>query len=102
MSELEKIIRPIVEGQIRSFIYDHPSILLGVDWYKPRQDKTETLINSLSKRIMRDLLCANTSARMGTALLPSRCGVAVHWCEPEIVGWANYGADLESSPGSAP
>lgn len=61
---LEKIIRPIVEGQIRGFIKEHPSILKGVDWYKPRTDKEKTLINSMAKRIVRDLVCGMTSARL--------------------------------------
>jgi hypothetical protein len=28
---LEKIIRPIVEGQIRGFLKEHPGVLIGVD-----------------------------------------------------------------------
>ena len=67
MTELEKIIRPIVEGQIRGFIKEHPSILSGVDWYKPRQDRAVTLTNSLTKRIVRDLTCGMTAARLAAA-----------------------------------
>lgn len=67
--ELERIIRPIVEGQIRGFIKEHPSILKGVDWYKPSTDKARTLSNSLSKRIVRDLLCPTTRARLVAAVL---------------------------------
>lgn len=66
---LEKIIRPIVEGQIRGFLKEHPSIIKAVDWYKPRTDKEKTFVNSLSKRIVRDLLCANSKARIRAALL---------------------------------
>lgn len=66
---LERIIRPIVEGQIRGFLKEHPGIVKAVDWYKPRKDKATTFTNSLSKRIVRDLTCATVSARLETALL---------------------------------
>lgn len=69
ISPLERVIRPIVEGQIKGFIKEHPSILKGVDWYKPRQDKATTLLNSLAKRIVCDLTCGTTSARLRQALL---------------------------------
>lgn len=68
-TELERVVRPIVEGQIRSFINDHPEVASSVDWYKPRQDKAQTFVNSLSKRIIRDLLCKETRARLIAALL---------------------------------
>ena len=71
---LEKIIRPIVEGQVRSFINDHPEVVEAVNWYKRREDKRTTLINSIAKRIIRDLLCLTTRARLATALVePSNC-----------------------------
>lgn len=67
---LEAVIRPIVEGQIRGFLKEHPSIVAAVDWYKPRRDdKATTFVNSLSKRITRDLLCPTTRARLAAALL---------------------------------
>ena len=66
---LEAVIRPIVEGQIKSFINDHPQILTSVDWYKPRDDKAQTLTNSLSKRIVRDLLCEQTRMRLAAAMV---------------------------------
>lgn len=69
MTPLEKIIRPIVEGQIRGFLKEHLPIVEAVDWYKPRADKAQTLINSLSKRIVRDLVCQTTRARLAAALL---------------------------------
>lgn len=70
ISPLERVIRPIVEGQIKGFIKEHPSILQGVDWYKPRQaDRATTLINSLAKRIVLDLTCSATTARLRQALL---------------------------------
>lgn len=65
---LEKVIRPIVEGQIRGFLKEHPNLVDAVDWYKPRDDKATTFINSLSKRIIRDLLCSIVRARMAAAL----------------------------------
>jgi len=70
MGPLEKVIRPIVEGQIRGFLKEHPEILDRVNWFKPRQhDKATTFTNSLAKRIVRDLVCASTRARLETALL---------------------------------
>jgi hypothetical protein len=69
---LEKIIRPIVEGQIRGFLKEHPALIEAVDWYKPRTDKATTFVNSLSKRIVRDLVCGTSSARMMEALLEWR------------------------------
>lgn len=74
MDPLEKIIRPIVEGQIRGFLKEHPSIIKAVDWYKPRTDKEKTFVNSLSKRIVRDLLCGNNVSRIRAALLESSTG----------------------------
>lgn len=74
MTELEKIIRPIVEGQIRGFIKEHPSVLDGVDWYKPRDEKATTFVNSLSKRIVRDLTCGTSAARLAKALSGTRTG----------------------------
>lgn len=66
---VEKVIRPIVEGQIKGFLKEHPPIVNAVDWFKPRKDKETTLINSLSKRIVRDLTCGRTTARLVDALL---------------------------------
>ena len=68
MDPLEKIIRPIVEGQIRGFLKEHPAIVEAVDWYKPRQDRAQTFINSLAKRIVRDLVCESSRTRMVAAL----------------------------------
>lgn len=72
MEELERIIRPIVEGQIRGFLKEHPEIVEAVTWYKPRKDKAQTFVNSLSKRIVRDLTCRTTSARIEAAVLALR------------------------------
>lgn len=72
---LDRIIRPIVEGQIRGFIAEHPNILIGVDWYKtPDRDRAKTLCGSLTKRIVRDLTCGSTSARLEAALLALESG----------------------------
>lgn len=68
---IERVIRPIVEGQIRGFLKEHPSLVEAVDWYKPSNDKATTLINSLSKRIVRDLVCQMGRARLAAAILES-------------------------------
>ena len=73
-NSLEKIIRPIVEGQIRGFAKEHPSIVAAVDWY-PRNDKTMTFVNSLAKRIVRDLTCPTVQARLMAALLEVATGM---------------------------
>jgi hypothetical protein len=65
---LERVIRPIVEGQIRGFLHEHPAVVNAVDWYRKRTDKVTTFTNSLSKRIVLDLLCEETRARIEDAL----------------------------------
>lgn len=65
---LERVLRPVVEGQLRSLIRDHPSILTGVDWYQGRKDKETTFVNSAAKRILRDLLCSDTRVRLVAAI----------------------------------
>lgn len=70
--QLERVVRRIVEGQIRGFLKEHPSIVEAVDWYKPRRDdKATTFTNSLAKRIVLDLVCPTTRARLVAALLAS-------------------------------
>lgn len=70
MTPLERIIRPIVEGQIRGFLKEHPAIVDAVDWYNvPGRDKAASFIGSLSKRIVRDLTCGSSSARLAAVLL---------------------------------
>jgi hypothetical protein len=59
----------VVEGQIRGFLKEHPGILAAVDWYKPRSDKSITFVNSLSKRIVRDLTCPSSRARLAAVFL---------------------------------
>lgn len=71
-----KIITAVVEGQIRSFIADHPEILTGVNWYKPRSDKASTLTGSIAKRIISDLLCPQTRMRLEAALGATSCAQA--------------------------
>jgi len=65
---LEPIIRPIVEGQIRGFLKEHPAVLNSVDWFKKRTDKATTFTNSLAKRITLDLISQHTLARIEDAL----------------------------------
>lgn len=65
---LERVIRPIVEGQIRGFLKEHPAIVEAVNWYKRRPDKATTFVNSLGKRITLDLLCPLTRKRIEAAL----------------------------------
>jgi hypothetical protein len=47
---------------------DHPEVASAITWFKRRDDKVETFVNSVSKRIMRDLLCAETRVRLIAAV----------------------------------
>lgn len=70
--ELARIIKPIVEGQIRSFIHSHPAVAEAVDWRHSHATKQEALVSSIAKRVNRDLLCPQTRMRMQAALKPLR------------------------------
>lgn len=74
MDEYERIIRRMVEGQIRSFVNDHPEVLEAVKWYKPRSDKRTTFINSIAKRIVRELCDPQSRKRVKAALLEHATG----------------------------
>lgn len=69
-SAIERIIRPIVEGQIMDFLQAHPEVLIGVTRHRPH-GKTQSawVKDSLSKRIVRDLTCESSVARLESALL---------------------------------
>mgnify|MGYP001586950427 CR=1 FL=1 len=67
MDPLERIIRPIVEGQVRSFLHDHPEIAdAHAGKLRPGVTKAEALTGSIAKRIIRDLLCAETRVRLAS------------------------------------
>lgn len=67
--ELERIIRPIVEGQLKTFALSHPALVESVDWGQHKGDtKLDSFVNSGSKRITRALLCTETIARLRSAL----------------------------------
>lgn len=71
VDRVRQIIGPIVEGQIREFIRAHPSILDGVNWFKPNRtndDRNTSLVNSLTKRIVGDLGSATTQKRLKQAM----------------------------------
>lgn len=81
MTPIEKIIRPIVEGQVRGFAKEHPALVEAVDWYNKTdrdgrrlKSKQDTFVDSLAKRIVRDLTCGRNSARLAAALLERRTG----------------------------
>lgn len=67
--EYERIVARVVKGQVTDFVKAHPSIAKGVDWYKPRDDKMTTLINSITKRVVRDLCSRHTRERVKAAML---------------------------------
>lgn len=100
--QLERIIRPIVEGQIRGFLKEHPSIVDAVDWYKPRKDdKATTFINSLAKRIVRDLVCPIVRARMATALLEFKLTEQPESTVAGITAATDGGAGTPTGPADA-
>ncbi len=72
MNEIERVIRPIVQGQLRGFAKEHPECVAAVNWYKPREDKVETFVNSVAKRIVRDLTRGSSAARLEAAVLACR------------------------------
>jgi hypothetical protein len=95
--DLAKIIRPIVEGQIRSFIHSHPNIVKGVDWRFSQDTREEALVASIAKRVNRDLLSEQTRLRLaavlGTNAPSSQTGV-----DPEL---APETVDLQPGGGSS-
>lgn len=66
--KLARIVRPIVEGQIRSFIHSHPNITTGVDWRYSQATPSEALVASIAKRIVRELLSDQTRVRLSAAM----------------------------------
>jgi len=68
------IIQPIVEGQLRGFVKEHPTILDGVIWYKPKTNKEDVFVNSVAKRITNDLTSDETIGRLAASLLEITTG----------------------------
>jgi hypothetical protein len=76
---LERIIRPIVEGQIRSFLHDHPEVADGWAGKLPDgKSKAMAVKDSLAKRIVRDLVCPETRMRLGREILEGFAGNSSH------------------------
>lgn len=89
MDPLERVLRPIVEGQLRGFLKEHPEVLTAVTWYKGKTaDPTVTFVGSVAKRIIRDLLSPTTRAKLAAALLEVRAGAPPSDL-PEEVGPGN-------------
>lgn len=97
--DLERVIRPIVEGQIKSFLDGHPEFVEAVTWFKPRQDKKRTLINSIAKRIIRDLLCADTRVRLVAALGGTTTAETADGARGMAYCAAGAGGGIETAPG---
>lgn len=67
---LEAVIRPIVEGQLRSFVRDHPEVVPAVNWYnKEGRNPVDSFVGSIAKRIINDLLCEETRVRLMQAMV---------------------------------
>lgn len=69
MDDFEKIIRRVVEGQITSYLNDHPEVAEARSG-KLRKGitKAEALRDSIAKRIVRDLCGEQTRLRLRLAL----------------------------------
>lgn len=67
---LEKIIKPIVEGQLRSYAQGHPQLLKAVHWglKKPGSTPLDSFVSSGSKRITTALLSKETIERLRSAI----------------------------------
>lgn len=94
----ERIIRPIVEGQLRGMVKEHPTLLDGVLWFKPKTNKEDVFVNSAAKRIINDLACDENIARLRSALLESPSGGADD-AEVVATNLQPPGTDLESALG---
>lgn len=67
----EQLVRRIVEGQVKSFINDHPEILdTGTtSWKTPKgKARRDQLTDSIAKRVILDLTCEQTKAKLTKAL----------------------------------
>lgn len=67
---LARVLTPVVEGQIRSYLSDHPEMIdaFAGKW----RPKKEGIVRSISKRILTDLLCPQTRLRLVAAILASK------------------------------
>jgi hypothetical protein len=103
LDPLEKVLRPIIEGQVRSFANDHPEVVEAVTWFKPRADKKVTFVNSVTKRILRDLLCPTSRARLRAALVEDTAASAEEddTCH-RLVGASGGGVALATAPSPNP
>lgn len=98
---LARVIAPIVEGQIRSFLHDHPEIAAAhAGKRRPGRTQTDALVDSIAKRIVRDLLCADTRVRLVAAALEPSTGAAAKHGGAEV-GDAPPRAGLELHAGPA-
>lgn len=67
MKTFDEIVRAVVEGQVSSFINDHPEVLdTGTTTWKTPRNKTRKaqIKDSIAKRIVRDLTCPDTKAKL--------------------------------------
>ena len=72
--KFDALVRRVVEGQVKSFINDHPEVITtGVATWKTPPGKTRQaqLMDSIAKRVILDLTCEQTKAKLAEALAPS-------------------------------
>jgi hypothetical protein len=68
VSDLARVIKPIVEGQLRTFAVAHPAVIEAVDWRHNHPSKLDAFVSSVAKRVSNALLCEETQARLRSAL----------------------------------
>ena len=96
---VEKIVRPIVQGQIRSFLNDHPEITGGCTRHVAvGKAAPDWIVDSLAKRIVRDLACGNTVARLEAALLEFQLDSPLDADVARLTASAVAGVELRTAP----
>jgi hypothetical protein len=98
---LLRVLRPIVEGQLRGFLREHPGVLAAVDWH-PREDRALTFVGSVAKRIVRDLSCAGNRARLAAALLELSPGTSPGGRAGMLPGAPAAGLETVTGPAAIP
>lgn len=102
MDAFEKIIRATVEGQVRSFLHDHPECAAG--WtgkLPPGRSRVDAVTHSLAKRISRDLVCAQTRMRLMATLVELAATASSEAALACQVEQPAPGVEVRTAPGCA-
>jgi len=70
--KFDAIIASVVEGQLKSYLHSHPEIAEACQTkLATGRTKADALRSSIAKRIVRDLTCPETKARLMGSLAES-------------------------------